>query len=288
MADAPATGGLFSFLAAQPRAWLGIWILPALGVAALVTLVDAPVAAAQGPALADKLLGLGLLAAWSGAVVFLVALAAAPTSAARAGAPWLAPLRRAAPWLVAASLAVRLGLVGALALLPAALANLVNPLMAEIFAAAGIIGGAAVVVALLARWQLAPGLAARGSPAAPALAESARLSAGVRSFGAGLGTAAAFAGAVLAGVAAAALADAALHAWWARLLGAALALLVLLPAGPLGAARRLDEAGAGAPTRSLALRWRPSRCPRCGALAQAPTGGGAVTCPGCGLRGALR
>ncbi|MCA1814343.1 MAG: hypothetical protein LC624_10410, partial [Halobacteriales archaeon] len=136
----------------------------------LIVLVSVPASVVAGEGFAAKLLGLGLGAAWWGVLAFLLAFAAGPTMRfARGGAVTTA-------WpgvaLTALHLGVRLALVPAVVLLPALLASFVNPLMQEIFAAAGIIGGAGVLVALLGRWMEAPALAAGGMPPADALLRS--------------------------------------------------------------------------------------------------------------------
>lgn len=290
MADA-AAGTTFSSSRAAAPALLALWALPALGLAVL-TLAVGPLPSA---APADAATAAGRLAGFAARMVpelFLIAWLAAPTArlvegaAPREAARVLAEPRVLA---VAAILGVALASVLSLTLLPGVLASYVNPLMATIFYVAGVIGGAAGAIQLFRLWMFAPALAPTAGSAAEALDASRALARRHRTGGFALSMAVAYALVTLAGAAVAAVAGrvvlhpagpalAAAAVWWLGVPGIAARI------GRQAAELRGAVPAAGEPV--LALRSRPSQCPRCGALATVPVAGGGaeVTCAGCGLR----
>lgn len=281
---------------ASAAALLALWAAPALALAALTFLLGPPPADAPAdPATAAA--RLGAFALRMVPELFLIAWFAAPTAQVLAGAP----VSRAARVLgqprvlgVAALLALTLATVLSLTLLPGVLASYVNPLMATIFYVAGVIGGAAGAVQVFRRWMFAPALAAAAAPGgvADALDASAALSRRHRTGGFALGMAVAYALVTLAGAAGfvvagrvggpAAAALAAGAVWWLGVPGIAARI-------GRRAADLPGEAGAGPAAPTLALRHRPSQCPRCGALATVAVAGPTpVVCGGCGLRAEVR
>lgn len=297
MAATRAPAGFLSPLLARPRALLALWAAPAAVLALLTSLVGPPAAAfaQQRPDPAQTVEVLLRLVAQLYGQLFLLAWLAAPTAALLAGAPLADAVRalaRGAVLRVAAALALFLTFALLLTMLPGLMALYVNPLMGLLFLTVGTIGGAALAVGLFGRWMFAPALALEGRGAAEALDASRAEARRMRNFGFAIGLAVLFvlvlAAAAVVGLAAERVAP---GSAWARAAGNA---LVLWPGAALVeakvAARWLARGDARPPEApSLALRSRPSRCPRCGVLAAVPVaGGGDVACGGCGLRATVR
>lgn len=281
----------------RPAALLALWVLPSLVIAVLTALLGPPAASFVGraPGPLETLEVLVRLTGQLYAELFLIAWFAAPTAALVAGRDArsaMAALARPGVLGVAAMTALLLTFALLLTMLPGLLALYVNPLMGLIFLTVGTIGGAAAAVGLFARWMFAPALAAlQGLGATEALDASRAEARARRNFGFAAGLAVAFA--LVAGLAAAAGLAAGRAVEGSLLASAAASWVVLWPGlalivGAVGK-RHLQPAMQGGTQPGLALRSRPSRCPRCGALASAPVAGsGEVVCPGCGLRATLR
>jgi hypothetical protein len=275
---------------------LTVWALPALAIALLTLWLGAPAAPQERPDPAQAALVLVRLMALLAMGLFLVVLFAAPAAGVAQGDALPRALARAA----------RRGVVGVAALaaafqtlallltqLPGLMAGFVNPLMAQIFLAVGTIGGAAAAIGLFGRWLHAPAFAALdGLGALEALDASRAAARHERSFGFALGLGVLLAFFALASGAASVLADRAGVGMAGRAAASFLPLWVgLAVVGAAVAGRHLQwQAGERAPDApTLALRSRPSRCPRCGELARAPTTGPAeVHCAACGLTARLR
>lgn len=280
----------------RPAALLALWVLPSLIIALLTALLGPPAAAFVGhaPGPLETLEVLVRLTGQLYAELFLIAWFAAPTAAlvaGRAARSAMAALARPGVLGVAAMTALLLTFALLLTMLPGLLALYVNPLMGLIFLTVGTIGGAAAAVGLFARWMFAPALALEGMGATEALDASRAEARARRNFGFAAGLAVAFA--LVAGLAAAAGLAAGRAVQGSLPASAAASWVVLWPGlalivGAVGK-RHLEPAAQGEAQPGLALRSRPSRCPRCGALASVPVAGsGEVVCPGCGLRATLR
>jgi ribosomal protein S27AE len=225
--------------------------------------------------------------------VFLIVLFAGPAAAIASGRSVSASIKlsaRADAAGVAALMALLLTCALLLPTIPGRLAAFVNPLMAEIFLAVGAIGGAALAVGLFGRWMYAPALVAlEGMTTTAALDASHARARRERNFGFALSLAALFAIiAVASGTASTLLAGivpgvAPLASW----LGVWVALTIV-PSLVAGSYLQGEAARSTPSTPTLALRSRPSQCPRCGALATVASQSSRVQCPRCGLQATLR
>jgi hypothetical protein len=267
-----------------------VWALPTLAIAVLTVLFAVPAVQPGSVPTPEQALAvlLALIAQLYGQLALLVAFAA-PTALVLGGAPAkeaFRSLRTPAVLAVAAWMGLLLTFALLLTMVPGLLAGYVNALMGLIFLAVGTIGGAAAAVGLFARWMYAPALAAQGLGPGAALDRSRALAKAERNFGAALGLAVLFALVLAFAAGGGLLAERALPGGAAaRVFGT---WLVLWPGAALVEAKvaaRLAQAGAPAPDGpQLALATRPSRCPRCDALAQVRTSGPTpVRCHGCGL-----
>lgn len=295
MADEP-TAGFFSPLLARPGALLALWALPTLAIALLTALLGPPaLGAVRHPTPPEALAQLAGLAAVLWPELFLLAWLAAPTAALVEGKgprEALGSAVRGAVLGTAAMMAVMLTLALLLTMLPGLMAAYVNPLMGLIFLVTGTIGGAAAAVGLFARWMYAPALAADGRGAGHALDGSRAMTRRERNFGPALGLAIAFvlvlglsAAAGIAGERVAGFAGKVLGAWLPLWLGTALVEARVAQRWRTSASGPVGQPGPPV----LALTRRPSRCPRCGALATVGvTGPAAAECPGCGLRATVQ